>query len=67
MNIITRSALYRKWKLKGRIETSIKIATRELEELRLYYGKCQVGSVKQAIMKLHRRIHILYGRYMDFC
>ena len=67
MNIITRSALYRKWRLKGKIEVAIKEASRELEELRLYYQKRPVDKIKVSIMKYHRRIYRLYGRYTELC
>ena len=67
MNIITRSALYRRWRLKGKIEVAIKEASRELDELRVYYQKRPVDKVKLSIMKYHRRIYRLYGRYMELC
>lgn len=67
MNIITRSALYRRWKLKGKIEVAIKEASRELDELRVYYSRRPIDHIKQSIMKYHRRIHRLYGRYLELC
>lgn len=67
ITIITRSAVYRKWKLRGKIEVAIKEASRELDELRVYYQHRPVERIKQSITKYHRRIHRLYGRYLDLC
>lgn len=65
VTIITRTALYRRWRLKGKLEVAIKEASRELDELRLYYQQRPVDKIKVSIMKYHRRIHRLYGRYID--
>jgi hypothetical protein len=67
IKIITRSALYRRIRIKGKLEVAIKEASRELDELRVYYNRRPIDHIKQSIMKYHRRIHRLYGRYMELC